>query len=185
MTYPKMNVASVTFVAEKTNNEFRSWMPLYQPNVPPHVWEDSDTCKGVMIQAEQKRSACFVKDAVEEVSTLTTLATSIALELIGSAQRDDWSAERKCVEIAEEIVEKFGGLSLLEVVRDYTREEWELIYPGAKPHEGWVEIGSRVLASDIRDGIVANVVEAVEERDTENRKHIDDANAKIDAAVSA
>ena len=185
MTYPKMNVASVTFVAEKTNSEFATWMPLYQPNVPPHVREDSEMSEGVMMQAKKERSACFVKDAVEEMWTLTTLATSIAFEMIGSASRDDSSAERKCVEIAEEIVEKFDGLSLLALTREFTREEWELIYPGVRPHQGWVGMHARALADDVLEGIVANVVEAVKKSAKKNRKHVDDANARIDAAVSA
>ena len=76
-------------------------------------------------------------------------------------------------------------MSLLALTREFIREEWELIYPGVRPHQGWVGMHARALADDVLEGIVANVVEAVKKSAKKNRKHVDDANARIDAAVSA
>ena len=176
MTYPKLNVANVTFVAEKTNFGFSTWMPLYAPNVEPYVWENAMTAEIAMEQARVERGACFLRGVGEEVSSVTTLAHSIADEVLGSYRSEDRAGERRCVVCAEDIYVKFGGAPLLKLARDFTCDEWRLIYPGLEPREGWVNANARDLVGDIQYGIVANVVKALDARDASYRKQVDERN---------
>ena len=163
MTYPKLKTATVTFVAEKTNKQFRSWMPLYVPSVHPSIWEDAGKSEEVIGDAYVDRMDTFNAEN-DNTNVLVGISMGIAMtELasgkLGKTRRDVVDHVDRIITEAEVILAKAGYDSMQKATTAYTRREWGRIYPNSTPDEKWVETEAKQLEAMAGDWLAAQVAD--------------------------
>ena len=165
MTYPKMKTATVTFVAERTNKQFRSWMPLYEDTIHPSLWENEAKCEDEMGEAHMNRMDTFNAE-IDSVKVLTGISigiamTELALGTLGETRKGAVEHIDRIITQAERVLEKAGYDSLTRTTVRYTRREWGRIYPNSTPNERWVEAEAKQLEAMAGDWIAAQVADLV------------------------
>lgn len=142
MTYPKMKTENVVFVAEKTNVEFERWMPLYEPNVKPSVWEDAAESEEAMMEAIVARTLTF---SDEDSITGMLLGISYGIAMTKLAQGDLGTTMKEVGSHVDDILIEAGKIgikaghrSLRDATIAFTQKEWKQITPQCPVDERWV-----------------------------------------------
>lgn len=162
MTYPKLNKERIHFVAERTNSQFRLWMPLYDAcDTPPAVWEDAEEAEDSMMTAIGERLEDFLS-TFPTVTGLTGIAIGIAMtELkegnLGETRDEAVTYERSILATALRYHVKSGEEHLTNLTVRRARWEWKQIFGDVPPDEEWV----KREASDLEEMVSCHIRDQV------------------------